>query len=142
MLRLSPLFVTACVAAGITNSGLAFAAPGPKDRPGEAERRQLQHRVEELGKQLAGAFERFKVGKDDADSFVELRERFTVARIKAAANQEQRIEAALNAVRDFWIAESQVNQLVAAGILTRDDQAKVTAARDKAQSVLKSLTGE
>lgn len=117
------------------------AAPTGKEAPPSSERlRELQQaRVEALKSQLEGQFERMKIGKDPMVQYLDCVRELTEAELELAETKEVRIAAVEKMVKELTTAETETQQLLQAGLQTKQGVAQVKAARLKAEIQLERL---
>jgi RNA polymerase sigma factor (sigma-70 family) len=96
-------------------------------------------RIKSLEEQLDGAFERVKIGKDPLIQYTELIRELGTAELDLAETKDAKIAAAEKMLRLYALCETQVSELHAAGLQTKQGVAQARAARLKAEIQLDML---
>jgi hypothetical protein len=121
----------------------ARAAPALKDRKGltKEARAALRKRAAALREQLAGGFERVKIGKEPVADFLQLVRDWYESEITLADTREAERTVLENVVRTLLVGEEQMTQLRQAGLQPGDSVVQWQAARLRAQVELDKRAG-
>jgi RNA polymerase sigma factor (sigma-70 family) len=114
-----------------------------RETPAKADTKRLrelqQERVKALEDQMLGQFERVKIGKDPLIQLIDVVRELAEARLDVAETREQRLSAVEEMLKTMRDVETQLVDLQAAGLQTKQGVAQAKAARLKAEIQLEKL---